>query len=205
MLILITQTGFALELDLALSERHRSTSDVTLHPVEQGVRTTDHVRSKPEELTVEALVSATPIIGGVPQSATTKTGRTVMGQGEYDPDRVTKTYQELLRLQASNELLTVKTGLKTYSNMILTEVSPTRDVSVGEALQVSLSFVGIRTVGLLTATGVFAKVSPNVPRAAPKKNGGTQAPTPVSPPVKDELKSTAYSFVEAAANLSGKL
>lgn len=47
--------------DAVLSETHTRVATVTKHTVETGVAVTDHVRPEPDELTLEAIVTNTPL------------------------------------------------------------------------------------------------------------------------------------------------
>lgn len=47
-------------IDVALSEKHSLTADVTEHPVEEGVNITDHVRPQPRTVQLEGLVTNHP-------------------------------------------------------------------------------------------------------------------------------------------------
>ena len=60
-------------MDLALSEEHRFPGEVTSYPVEQGADISDHIRTLPEEITLECIVSDTPI-GEVATDATRTSG-----------------------------------------------------------------------------------------------------------------------------------
>jgi hypothetical protein len=51
-----------LELDVDLQESHDLASDITEHPVEEGVDVTDHVRPRLRRVTIEGYVSDTPWI-----------------------------------------------------------------------------------------------------------------------------------------------
>lgn len=52
----------SLELDVELQETHDLASDITEHPVEEGADVTDHVRPRLRRVSIEGLVSDTPML-----------------------------------------------------------------------------------------------------------------------------------------------
>lgn len=52
---------FFITLDVASKVQHTSTNQVTDHPVETGANISDHVRPEPNVLTIEGVISNTPI------------------------------------------------------------------------------------------------------------------------------------------------
>jgi len=123
-----------IEVDVSVSETHETDCDVTENPVESGANVTDHVFVKPARLTVEGLVSDTPIklLGNVTSL--------------FDDNRSRKTYEELLALQAAREPIDVITGLKQYSNMILKTLTVPRSADTGKALRFTAVFQEVRLV-----------------------------------------------------------
>lgn len=52
---------FSITLDASLHEQHTGTATITDHPVETGSNVTDHIRPDPDMLTIEGIVSNTPL------------------------------------------------------------------------------------------------------------------------------------------------
>ena len=48
-------------IDCTVTERHTSTATVTEHPVESGSNITDHIRPEPVQLSVNGIITNTPI------------------------------------------------------------------------------------------------------------------------------------------------
>jgi hypothetical protein len=123
-----------IEVDVSVSETHETDCDVTENPVESGANITDHVQVKPARLTVEGLVSDTPIkfLQGV--------------RDLFDDNRSRKTYEELLAIQTAREPIDVITGLKQYSNMILKTLTVPRNSDTGRSLRFTAQFQEVRIV-----------------------------------------------------------
>ena len=51
----------SLELDASVTETHSAEVDVTDHPIESGANISDHVRPRAEVLTIEGLVTNSPL------------------------------------------------------------------------------------------------------------------------------------------------
>lgn len=109
-------------IDATLSETHETSSTVTNFPIEDGSFISDYVINNPETLTISVLVTDTPlnILSGFNRSITS--------------------YNELIRLQKNKELLTVVTGIKVYTNMIMTSISVPRDAQTGKSLTFNINF-----------------------------------------------------------------
>jgi hypothetical protein len=50
-----------LEFDAVISEEHASSAEATEHPVEEGIAITDHVKPNPARLSLQAVVTNTPL------------------------------------------------------------------------------------------------------------------------------------------------
>lgn len=154
----------SLVLDASVSESHTVEVQITDHPVEQGVDVTDHRRRKPRQLTIEGIVSNTPL----PQVSDPTTLVTVgnvtfqsLSAGSTaDTVPALNAYQTLLALADSPKLITVITALQTYENMTLSNLSVPRDASVGQSLHFTATLREIKLV-----RNDVAQVSANTTRA----------------------------------------
>lgn len=150
-------------LDATLQEKPTSTIESTDHPVEEGFDISDHVHIKPKELSIEGIVSDSPItikaalvgnvagassaIGGI--GGTIATGAIASLGGALlnkSKNRVQDSLSVLLDMQNKKQLMTVVTGLQVYENMILQNFNPIRDTSTGGALRFSANLKEIRIV-----------------------------------------------------------
>ena len=127
----------SVELDASISESHSGDVDVTDHPVESGAAISDHARAQPEKLTLEGIISNTPIAPfdeGAPP----------------DQTRAGQAYADLLVLKDAGELISVVTALRTYEDMVLVSLNVPRDAATGNVLRFSASFKQVRVVNSQT-------------------------------------------------------
>lgn len=173
----------ALELDATLSETHSSESEVTEHPVETGSNIVDHVRPKPESLTLEGIISNTP----VDEKTRTKVGKAVKGA----TGRAEAALIALRRMRDEGRLVIVATRHRTYSNMVLVSLSVPRDAKLGDVVRFSATFKQVRIV----STRMTDVLVPTAKRTAKKKADlGPQATKPADTYVRG--KSIAKTFQE---------
>lgn len=186
-------------VDASIKEDHDAEVEVTDHAVEQGAAITDHARPKPVELTIEGLVSNTPIsISQQSQSASSVGSSsapssygiyTMMPAGTTSGTAGARGFAEaaytMLRdLRDNPRLITIVTGLRKYTNMLLTSLKVPREAKTGEALNFTAKFKEVRL-----ATTTTTVVSTKQPKAkAPKKTTTSTVPTPT--PMSDDLTDT---------------
>jgi hypothetical protein len=136
--VIVFKDKSTLTLDAAMSQGHGRSAEVTRHEVEEGSDITDHIRSQPHTLTVNAIVSYRPV--GAPGE-------------EPAPERHKRAFERIERAIDAGETVTVQTGLKVYKNMAITSFDAPREVKTGYSLVCSLSLVEVRF-----ATAKVAKV-----------------------------------------------
>lgn len=130
------------ELDCAISESHQAGQDVTDHPVEEGSPITDHARKRPDVVTIEGLVTDTPVGLTQRQRAAQSLG---LVDSEEAPGYAQAAYDQLRELLAG-KIFTVVTSLRTYDDMVLTDLTVPRDRSIGHALRFSATLKQIKLV-----------------------------------------------------------
>lgn len=138
-------------LDAAVSEQHTSTARVTTAPIESGAVVADHIILEPDRLTIEGLLTDSPLHhqaardgGGTPDPN---------GGDQSSGSRAIDAYEKLLQLLRDREPITVLTGLRSYRDMVLTSVSAPREADSGDALRVSLELVRVELVESRTIAG----------------------------------------------------
>ncbi len=166
------------EFDATIHESHEYTNIVTEFPVEQGYNISDHVLRVPEKLTITGFVTNSPI----PHS------RGSMNVLLDHSDRVNAALESLLQLsgfdpagklssEVSNirrvpQVVTVVTGLRSYANMVITNIVMTRDKDTGETLSPVIEMR--RLIVALSETVIVQNVSelngraPRAPKMATK-------------------------------------
>lgn len=149
----------AIVLDVTEHESYEATAALSDHPVERGVNISDHVRANPDTITLEAMISNTPIVSpadqpsGSVRPATITVGgvpvrvNTLQWATPFDRARSADTlFNALLH---DGALLRVTTGLRTMESMVLTRYSADRTAATGSSLPVVLEFRQARQVSTL--------------------------------------------------------
>lgn len=166
------------EIDAEISSEHQFDSEVTEHPVEKGGDVTDHVRAKPIVLTIEGVVSDTPI-----GALAARRNQFTIVDGEAFALPSDEALARLLQIRDNREPVTVETSLRVYENMALESLSTTRDAATGDCLRFRATF---RQLELVTNRRTTVLVA--VPRSAGKVHRGhkgspfapTEAPAPAA-------------------------
>lgn len=186
----------AIELDASLTESHDAEVDVTEHPVERGVDVADHIRPKPETVTIEGLVSNRPIgLGGLSSIPV------VGGFLTDNESRAQTALTKLIELKDSGTTLTLTTAIKKYENMVMTSLKYPRDAKLGGSVKFTAVFKRIHIVE--TKTTVLERFEKAVHGA--KKPGGPQATGPADEATKrksfaKQLGSKAEDTLKAIGN-----
>ncbi len=145
-------------MDLALSEEFSFPGEATKFPVEVGVEFTDHIRELPDEITLECIVSDTPI-GSI---ATDPTRQPVTG-----PDGTTSTalpsaeaLQRLRELKALKRPVRIETTLGVFASMAFLDltVPVNKDKSPGLANQPGALFFTVKFRKAVMVTNKRTKV-----------------------------------------------
>lgn len=182
-----------IQVDATVTERHQSKAEITRSPVESGAKITDHIRPEPDMLTLEGIVTNTPL----PTTAdplnhftqTTAAGTVQWdSRGTFKPTRAGQAYQDMLAL-FQGRTFNIVTQLRTYENMALESLEVPRDAQSGQALRFTATFVQIQQIASLKTINVDAVGRPTT-KLGPKVSGPTEGPV--------ELKSFAFDGLETA-------
>jgi hypothetical protein len=127
---------------------HEQRAVVTLNPIQSGAAITDHAYIVPPTLTVEIKMSDSM------QSFT-------LGQFADQPSRSVSAYQTLLAIQEQRLPVRVATRLRTYDQMLITEVRAEETKDNRYALKAWVTFTGILTASIeLTSSTISFDVNP---------------------------------------------
>lgn len=203
----IPETKKALIIDATLRRTHTSKSNPTENPVEQGIKMTDHVDVLPKEFDIEGVISNSPIeltdallgnaAGAVGGFIGKKIGSSTVGAvatgavgtlggallNGFGPGRIQKAYQTLQEIQDKAILLTVTERLRSYENMILTDLTVVRTEKTADSLFFTAHLKEIRIV-----TNDIVQIPKSFLDKAVKHTGtkesdkGTQSPSESTPP-----------------------
>ena len=184
-----------IELDAMLDESHEWSAEATSNPVEEGAPVTDHVIEQADKLSIRGVVTDAPL----------NASSSILGLiGGGSADNKTQTVFDLLdTLIKKREVLTVYTKHKTYSDMVLTNVTIPRSAGVGEAIEFRAEFIHIRKVATQTVDvpdGVSAKPEAKAggaggavsKKASATKASGKKQATKANKPAADKVNRSLY-------------
>lgn len=139
---------------------------LTDHPVEQGAAITDHAYKLPSTLTIKAGWSSAQQFGAnwnlIPQIP--------------NPSYLQDLYTSIRQAQQDRKLLTVQTGKRVYSSMLLEEITVTTDEKSENILMLRLTFREIITVSTQVSNDQVQVANPSQPQStAPTSNVGSQS------------------------------
>lgn len=120
-----------INLDAAITQEHRFSANATQHPVESGADVTDHVIDMPDQLTINGVFSNTPIL--------------FLASLQGSPKRAEEAFEKLDALKKTGKTVDVFTTIKVYRNMIITSLTARRSASIGNAINVDIGLLEIRT------------------------------------------------------------
>lgn len=152
-------------LDVTLSETHKFSSEVTDYPVENGGSFSDNIRPKPMQLTIEGVITNTPlqsnaatqaqIPGGVLSQPAPEAAELVGIIGSFITENVgpiikhlrsDQAYQYLRNIWLARNGVTVRTSLGVFENMALVDLDIPRTPETGDAIRFTASFQQIEVV-----------------------------------------------------------
>lgn len=173
--------------DVSLSESHERNATVTQNPIEDGSNISDHINLNPERLTLEGMISDSPVsliqsAVGLGVSSATQFASSSLGGGlvgnlvkdatgvalgsvaglvtgtPRDPADGFKFMEELWR---NREPFTVITALKRYENMVIENLSVPRSAQIGKSFRFSATFVQVKIAKSSIVTIPAFKVNGN--------------------------------------------
>ncbi|NRN30178.1 phage baseplate protein [Photorhabdus heterorhabditis] len=153
-----------------ISETHTDTSNITDHPVQQGVTISDHAYDSPSEVRMELGFAGGGSLLDVID--TTKVFDIATGLSLGTSPRAV--YQQLLDLRASHKPFDVATGKRLYKNMLIKDMTITTDKTSENVLSVILNLREIIIVETSTEQAAPAENMKHPEDTAPVINVGTK-------------------------------
>lgn len=206
--------GTAFTFDAVTNEGHVLSQELTRHPIEDGSVINDHVVRPPNKLTLSTIKSSHPMslenviqsvaiqgvagavssnggeVGSILGAITTAVGISMVNdytvEGE-DGQRFTPVqiaYSALEKMRDDATLLTVTTEIKTYSNMVITNVSTNRNSANRNSLFADITLEEVRIAKSSTATIEKRSITP----VGNKTGGGSKKPDGSGDDVPDKEK-----------------
>lgn len=158
-------------MDLAISEAHSFPGEVTKYPVESGPDIGDHIRDLPEEITLECIVSDSPIgeVSDHPSRQNSLDAQQALLSSGFEPETPLPSVDALAKLReikARRQPVTVETSLGTFLSMAFVDLDVPRDKDKNNALFFTAKFTRINIV---TNKRVRARVKTAMPTGAGTK------------------------------------
>lgn len=183
-------TENTIEFDCVTSETHEGVSELTEHAVETGAPISDHKRQKPRRLTIEALVTNTPLGapppsgfdgGAAPITAEVRAEEIgEAGEGQRARanvvvfsaafDRMVDVFNALDALRAGDTFVTITTRIRTYESMQIVSVTSPREAEDGDSLRFAIECSEVRIAETRTVDAPI----PREPRGATTTDRGAR-------------------------------
>lgn len=148
---MIIGPGYPILIDSVNSENHSSIVRYTRYPIESGRQGSDHAQELPEEVELNILATDTPLQEGVSSF-----------EGRH---RVI--YSQLRIWQKLKVPLIIILGLRSYINMHIEELNPSKQPSDGKSIKLNIKFVEVQETDIgLAALAAALLVDTSIAHAA---------------------------------------
>lgn len=154
-------------LDAAINEVHNTTATVTSHPVESGADITDHVHKEPDTIQIAGIISNTSTVFPRALPGVALANSILNEISGVTNDLAKSAYEQLKVFVDDRVLVTIETNLRTYENMLIENLSVTRDSTYGDALNFICTARELRIVNV-------DKISPAAPAPLDEKETPTK-------------------------------
>src|SRR5687768_1859647 len=131
---MILVEGYA--IDAAITEEHTLEAEITQYPIEKGGTITDHRRKLPRSVTMELVVSDTPL-GDAARVRELEDQSGLSDSGALPSDEA---YAFFKAIHEDGTLFEVVTNLETYQSMLLETLSIPLDAETGHAFVSTATF-----------------------------------------------------------------
>jgi hypothetical protein len=155
-----------IRFDLLLTESHNFSSNISVHPVEDGSQISDHIQNIMESGSVSALISNFSLRSAFLTS-----------------NRAQDAFDALVALWQERTLVTLVTVMRVYENVAIANMPVARDADTGEAIVIQIDFqkvevVKLQSIELEVAVKVNDLDSAQNKQVAPKVDSGRTTATP---------------------------
>lgn len=137
-------------IDATVSEDHSYNNRVTNYPLENGSSISDHIITEPFTLNISGIVSDTPL--------------NILSIFNRSVDSMNR----LIRIVEQKEVITVVTGIKVYTDMVITSLNIPRNIQSGQSLTFNIEMQKLRrdnsTVVNIFPNNPFNKSDNVIPR-----------------------------------------
>lgn len=126
----------SLVIDAFISETHSRSNSISVYPVESGSDISDHIQEQSKSLSITGMIS--PV---------------------EDGSNIISSFLELEEIMKTKETLTIVSGLKVYTNMVVTSLVIPRTSRNGASLNFSATMNEIRIVSSQAVTIPNSQIS----------------------------------------------
>lgn len=208
-----SEGGELLKIDATISEGHALKGTLTKHNIEEGSQISDHVHIEPRSLVLQGVISDNPIslnesvVGGAAstlgsivdeQISPIVTGAVASLGGALvrESSKPSKSAKEVLESIHINKIpVVIITGLDTYINMILINISFPRTSRTTNSLDFNAAFEQVTIVNsdVIQIPKEFIEEAKQV-QAAEQKDAGKQTTTDATPEVEQRGSSLLFKL-----------
>jgi hypothetical protein len=136
----------AIVMDAVINETHTLTNTITEHPVEKGGDISDHIRPEPDEITMQCVISNTPLSTSQ-QSRAVRLGEYTLTTTNVERGQIgdmqglaASAWKNLKKLRTEGVVVTVSTTLEDYTSMAIKSITVPRSAKNYDALEFTISF-----------------------------------------------------------------
>lgn len=177
--------------DAVLALEHDQTLTKTRHPVQFGAAVSSHAYIEPATVALYVLMS--DVVGQY--VASSQTSAPYISQFTGNPSKSVSAYQQMLTLQKARYPLTITTRLRTYTNMLITKLSPREDDKTVQGARFRIEFEQV----FLAST----QVQPNSVRPNDTNNTSTGSVNPTSVPTAVQSQFGVSPFAPGPSSVPG--
>lgn len=193
-----------LKVDATMSENQELISEITNNPIEDGSLVSDHVVKTPRRYSMEGVVSDSPItiqsaiigavagvpgtliggaIGGITTAAVSAIGGILLSTGKGKPSVIA--LQTLDAIYENSIPLTIVSGLRTWTNMVMVNLAAPRTAQTSGGLFFNATFQELKIV----TSEVVAVPPTDTPVPVSKVKKGTQGTDVVGEKTEEKYQS----------------
>lgn len=187
----------ALRIDASISEKHAYESEASQFPVESGGSIVDHIRPMPIEVSIEGVVSNTPIgeVAGERSIERVEVNNPDGTTTDVTPTPVEQALTTLTGIYTRRGVVEITTTLATYKNMAMISLDIPRDAAGGGDNALKFT-AGFRQIQIVTTDRV--KVRTATPGSGKRRSKGAQ-------PAPEKLDNSSRPGVRKIESQAGPL
>jgi hypothetical protein len=181
---MILVEGYA--IDASITEEHSLEAEITEYPIEGGGTISDHRRKLPRSVTMEIIVSDTPL-GDVARVRELEDQSGLSESGALPSEEAFAFFEQI---HEDSTLCEVVTNLRTYQNMLLESIAVPDDAETGAAFVATVTF---REALIVENRRTYVDVA--LPRGMAKRDLGSRGAREVGGPSTDPVTGRTVKYI----------